>query len=360
MLETRHTPHYYAEEVRLGHKIGRSSSDAQDRKNKKSGKKPAPTSSKENSLRSNVSGRQPGAPLIINHYSGSNRSQGARHPTDSPRQQQANNYSNRLISSSHNSGIHVNRGYSPDTGEVVRSTGPTLIRSQSSARAPAPKPEVVKNVPEIVHGMPSSATDSMKLLAKNKTDDQKTSRGGGTGTQETGEGKEDPPKHYVYNEDIYAVSTKTKAATQEQDENPIITRMKEMVLEKNRSTKMTPRDLYSSGRDPYTSDPYTSDPYSSAQMSSAESPESPYAEIAALSNGVVHKPEAEAEVGTDASSARTLKVRDVIVARTPSPADVGRLLAVPDVAPSVVSSDGEGTDDLNKAGELAGIFLYGC
>ncbi|KAL8595027.1 hypothetical protein ACOMHN_002006 [Nucella lapillus] len=80
----------------------------------------------------------------------------------------------------------------------------------------------------------SAATDSMKLLAKNKTDDQKKVVSEGSDT----EGKEpstapapDPSLHYTYGGDIYAVPDKEDSKRRSRSENPILARMQDMILE---------------------------------------------------------------------------------------------------------------------------------
>ena len=92
----------------------------------------------------------------------------------------------------------------------------------------------------------ASATDSMKLMAKNKTDDQKTSVSSDTDTKQLNSSSSptpsperppepDPSLHYTYGGDIYAVPNKEDALRRSRSENPILARMQDMVLEHSES-----------------------------------------------------------------------------------------------------------------------------
>ncbi|XP_070188137.1 uncharacterized protein [Littorina saxatilis] len=90
----------------------------------------------------------------------------------------------------------------------------------------------------------ASATDSMKLLAKNKTDDQKYTvvSSSGSSTPQPSKTKRSPSPepssdkssslHYSYGGDIYAVPEKDDAMKRSRADNPILARMQDMVIER--------------------------------------------------------------------------------------------------------------------------------
>ena len=92
-----------------------------------------------------------------------------------------------------------------------------------------------------------SATDSMKLLSKNKTDDQKTTSSpvASIMVNKKDEDLGSPLNYqrYDYAGDIYTMPSKAIISEKdnEGDENPIVQRMKQMVLEKARSNPSSPR-----------------------------------------------------------------------------------------------------------------------
>ena len=98
-----------------------------------------------------------------------------------------------------------------------------------------------------------SATDSMKLLAKNKTDDQKTvvhtagpSSSSSSSSAQASEKKPSPEStpapdpmakssslHYTTGDDIYAVPDKEEARRRSRSDNPILARMQDMIIERS-------------------------------------------------------------------------------------------------------------------------------
>lgn len=107
--------------------------------------------------------------------------------------------------------------------------------------------KILKEEGKVAVAVVASATDSMKLLAKNKTDDQKTvvhSSGPSSPTQaSTAEKKPSPaptpaPKpssslHYNYEGDVYAVPHKDEARRRSKSDNPILARMQDMIIERS-------------------------------------------------------------------------------------------------------------------------------
>ena len=99
----------------------------------------------------------------------------------------------------------------------------------------------------------ASATDSMKLLAKNKTDDQKTVvHSAGSSSTQASEKKTSPAStpepdpdvkssslHYTHEGDIYAVPDKEEARRRSRSENPILACMQDMILERSEGTAST-------------------------------------------------------------------------------------------------------------------------
>ncbi|XP_005096114.2 uncharacterized protein LOC101863806 [Aplysia californica] len=279
LLETKHTPYYHNSEFTTHRRPERSKSDAQESRSRRpevrkdsSRKYRSPSndsrqnqmrsSSRENSIRSSVMGEQRVTRTV-----------------DSPERPRLVT----TVSEQDMPSVHVNRAFSPDTGEIVRGSS-TRTRSSTNATdrsvtasvssGKTSQAPLANGSPGMVsatvisgnnssrsggsdRGLSTSATDSMKLLAKNKTDDQKTSvpgmvsvrvekNGPVPATSSTQENKNADPSHYINKEDVYSIPHKAKVlAEDEEDDNPIITRMKEMVIEKSRSSSnpSSPRDV---------------------------------------------------------------------------------------------------------------------
>ncbi|GFO02383.1 hypothetical protein PoB_002888800 [Plakobranchus ocellatus] len=299
LLETKHSPYYYNNnnnfsnhnhnltgEFRLSSRLERSQSDAQERVSprreghRRQGSRQSNGSSSEN--RGRTGSRE-------NLTSGSWASEEARRkrasksleslrengaavpvmPRAGSKGSAISKRDNRPPSTHSSSGAHVNAGFSSletHTSAVSSKTkpAPTPVTSSTSAVSSPALPNgsagVVstfvtgsgKNSQRSDHSnspsTPSitpSATDSMKLLAKNKTDDQKTSPVASIMVEKNEDDLGKPLNYtrYDYGGDIYTAPNKVIISQTDEDDydNPIVNRMKEMVREKSRSNPTSPR-----------------------------------------------------------------------------------------------------------------------
>lgn len=234
--ENKHSPYYYNDNVKLTNRVERSQSDA-------------------NRFVHSSSSRQP-----AKHGTGS--SQGNQSQTSS---QDKSNSQRSLISNDKQpyvpvqtgvkgrqveevNGSYVNKGFSHEAG----------ISRNSSTKEQAPSSVI--SLPKGPLGMVStyvskndindgSATDSIKLLAKNKTDDQKTF----SPFSPKDAPKDDFPDlteaendldfhHYNYQGSVYTKPTKPALILEDNEtpEHPAVKRMNEMVIEKLRSSNPLP------------------------------------------------------------------------------------------------------------------------
>ncbi|CAL1546436.1 unnamed protein product [Lymnaea stagnalis] len=237
LLETKHSPYFYADNFRIGSKLDHSHSDAHH--------------SHSDGHRSQRSDQK----LLhsTNTSSASSqdkRSQHSLHDSSVYLKVQPNN--DRRISVGRSEiaresdrgqragpapdvhGSYDNRGYSPESGHGHNSQSFSNVSSNThlpngtlgmvSAYVSKPGP----------NGVPASATDSMKILAKNKTDDQKTHPPFSEASEDSklAEAGSDV-RHQKYNY-IGGLHSNPVEVASETDPNPHITRMKAMVIEKTR------------------------------------------------------------------------------------------------------------------------------
>ncbi|XP_059151381.1 uncharacterized protein LOC131937761 isoform X2 [Physella acuta] len=229
--ESKHSPYYYNDNVKLTNRVERSQSDV------------------HRFVHSSSSSRQP-----AKHDTGS--SQGNQSQTSS---KDRSNSQKSLISNDKQTGVkgrqveevngsYINKGFSPEAG----------ISRNSSTKDHAPSSVIA--LPKGPLGMVStyvskndinegSATDSIKLLAKNKTDDQKTF----SPFSLKDAPKDDFPdltevendldfQRYNYQGSVYTKPTKSALIIEDNESsgNPTLKRMNDMVLEKLRPNNPLP------------------------------------------------------------------------------------------------------------------------
>lgn len=237
LLETRHTPHYYADTTQftVTPRVERTKSDAENKKGAK------PHHKKETPKKNNAPSQMNGEPSSSRDIKMSHRilvddDRNLLETMDSPR----NNGGAKATAAEY--GAHVNKAFSHD---YVRKDDPPMPHKPAASTSimmthsslPNGTAGMVRAIVPESENISTSATDSMKMLAKNKTDDQKKHP---TITVYDGSGKFDEnkivdPKYYIYQDDIYSLPNKNTNNSEEYV-NPIITRMKDMVIERSRSS----------------------------------------------------------------------------------------------------------------------------
>ncbi|BFZ03541.1 hypothetical protein BsWGS_06580 [Bradybaena similaris] len=242
LVEARHTPEYYNEmsEFILRPRVERSKSITEDRRPPKhqqrkeiskqakafvpeNGKIPDATNNK--SHRSSWTDEER---KILKPFNGS---------TDGKR---------ATVENVH--GILPSRAFSAESILIDKTSIPSKTPHTLQPTARLPQHPSTSTVSATIHSsenISSSATDSMKLLAKNKTDDQKTQPSFSSPVKENNVINIDDNdsqlnlRHYNYEGAIYAVP---KRNPNDSDyDNPIVNRIKNMVIEKTRSsTNLSP------------------------------------------------------------------------------------------------------------------------
>ena len=295
LLETKHTPYYYNNNnisshnhnlsgqfsLNRGSGLERSQSDAQERSSTRSGDHRRQASRQSNASPSENRGRkgsreseearrkrasksmeslrENGAAVPVIPVASGGSSAGSKSRVDYP----------RPPSSHSSSGAHVNAGYSsleihkssPSTKTTSASTTATTATTAGLSMANGTAGMVSSVVPDnrgsnkssarststTSPSLTPSATDSMKLLSKNKTDDQKTTSPVASIMVEKKEDDLGSPlnyQRYEYGGELYTMPSKgiiVSDKDEEDFENPIVSRMKQMVLEKTRSNPTSPR-----------------------------------------------------------------------------------------------------------------------
>lgn len=153
-------------------------------------------------------------------------------------------------------GILPSRAFSAESILIDKTTIPPKTQHTLPPAARLPQHASTSTVSATIHSsenIPSSATDSMKLLAKNKTDDQKTQPSFSYPVEENNakiihdNDSQLNLRHYTYEGAIYAVPKRN--ANDSDYNNPIVNRIKNMVIEKTRSsTNLSP---VTSWKNPY-------------------------------------------------------------------------------------------------------------
>lgn len=296
LLEAKHTPYYYNNNIsshnhnlagqfslRNGSRLERSQSDAKDRSSPRRDHRRQPSrqssaSSNENRARAGSKDSEEARRQRASKSIESLRENGAAVPVIPVSSGGASRASSKTggdslrtpSSESHSSGgAHVNAGYvsvetHQSSGKTRSAPSPSIsahrgdregqsipngtrVISSAVPDGQSSKKSSARSDSTATPSLSASATDSMKLLSKNKTDDQKTTSPVATIVVDKSEddlGKPSNFQRYEYAGDLYTRSSKGVLVSdrdEEDKENPIINRMKQMVIEKTRSNPSSPR-----------------------------------------------------------------------------------------------------------------------